>query len=109
MGGMNRLDESGIASEGFVGHKPQPDGRCEHRWRNRQTKVVACRYADGWHAGRVTLAPALAALQQIADKAWDTNDECRWCFQEFEDGHLGECPAAIAEVTVEPEKLRVVK
>ena len=40
----------------------------------------------------------LEALRQIADKAWDTNDECRWCFQDFEDSHLSECPAAIAEV-----------
>jgi hypothetical protein len=47
-----------LASEGFTGHKPLPDGRCEHRWRNRQTKVVTCRFADGWHAGQVALAAA---------------------------------------------------
>ena len=48
--------ESGIASEGFTGHEVQPDGRCKHRWRNRQTKIVTCRFADGWHAGRVAMA-----------------------------------------------------
>jgi hypothetical protein len=94
------VNDSGIGVEGLIGHKPLPNGQCEHRWRNRQTKVVACRFADGWHAGRVTLAPALAALKKIEQEAFDTNDECRWCMNEYPDGHADGCPAAIAEIAL---------
>jgi hypothetical protein len=94
-------DPNGIASEGFTGHKPQPDGRCEHRWRNRQTKIVTCRFADGWHAGRVTLAPALAALTKIQHDAFDYNDECRYCGADIEDDHDDRCPYGIASDALE--------
>lgn len=40
------------------------------------------------------------ALAQILDHAYDTNDECRWCMNEYPDAHLAECPAAIAEVAL---------
>jgi hypothetical protein len=58
-----------LSAAGFIGHKPLPDGRCEHRWRNRTTHIVRCRYADGWHAGQV--AALLAAIPAKPDDGLD--------------------------------------
>lgn len=40
-----------------LGHKQQWDGHCEHRWRNRTSRVVHCRFLDGWREGRAFGAP----------------------------------------------------
>lgn len=48
--------ESGLRAA----HKPLPDGRCEHRWRNRQTKIVRCSFADGWRAALAAHPPSAA-------------------------------------------------
>ena len=34
-----------------LGHRPLPDGRCEHRWRNRLTRAVRCPFLEGFRAG----------------------------------------------------------
>jgi hypothetical protein len=39
------------------GHKLLPDGRCEHRWRNRVTAAVRCRFLDGFLAGVASRLP----------------------------------------------------
>lgn len=54
-----------LAFEGFTGHKPQPDGRCEHRWRNRQTKIVTCSFADGWAARVLAEAAGQDPLENV--------------------------------------------
>jgi hypothetical protein len=74
---------AGRADQGFTGHKPLPDGKCEHRWRNRQTKVVTCRYADGWHAGQVDSNAAVRASAEALVIAFR-----RYCVSRY-----GEAPA----------------
>lgn len=41
-----------------LGHQPTDDGRCLHRWRNRTTVAVRCRFLEGWLAANPA-APAL--------------------------------------------------
>lgn len=37
-----------------------------------------------------------AALVAITERCWDTNDECRWCDNDMDDGHSMDCAAQIA-------------
>jgi hypothetical protein len=40
-----------------LGHRPLPDGRCEHRWRNRTVRAVHCAFIDGFRAALSAPAP----------------------------------------------------
>jgi hypothetical protein len=51
-------------------------------------------------AERSPLAPALVALRQIEQGAFDTNDECRYCGTDFEDAHDDWCPLVIASTAL---------
>lgn len=51
-----------------LGHKPLPDGRCEHRWRNRITRAVRCAFLEGFRAG-LTAPDETGALTPVAGSA----------------------------------------
>jgi hypothetical protein len=41
--------------------------------------------------------PVTTMLSRIVDRAFDSNDECRYCQADYEDGHAEDCPAEMAQ------------
>jgi hypothetical protein len=72
-----------------LGHKPLADGRCEHRWKNRTTQVVRCRFLDGFRAA--LSAPLDAARdsrpgESMTDWTDDPMAEARRIAERFPEG-----------------------
>lgn len=55
-----------------LGHRPMPDGRCEHRWRNRTTQAVNCAFLAGFRAG---LSAPERPESEPRDRWWSAGTE----------------------------------
>jgi hypothetical protein len=87
------------------GHKPLPDGRCEHRWRNRQTKAVQCSFADGWNAA-LTAKGLDAQAEALLGALYARNVHSAGDLERHEDVRLTAMTAARDAAVVEADNLR---